>query len=372
METPRRKLEHIDIVLSQRVEGLADTMLGEVILVHKALPETDLRNVSLSTVFLDKRLKAPLIITGMTGGHPSTAEINASLGRVAEKLGIALGVGSQRAAIEDSSLAYTYRAARENAPSIPIIANIGAVQLNKGYGLREAETAVEMVEADALAIHLNAAQEAFQPEGDTEFHGLREKICRIAEKLGVPVIVKETGAGISWEDAAELYECGIRFFDVGGAGGTSWVAVEKHRAARRGHRLHAEAADAFQDWGIPTAASIVEVRSAAPEATVIGSGGIRNGLDAAKAIALGADMAGIALPALKALLGGGEKALEALLEKIIYEMQVAYFLLGCSSTECLRATDRIVVWGRLKAWLEARGIDWNKYLELKKAKVLAP
>ncbi len=369
METPRRKLEHIDVVMNERVEGFADTLLGDVILAHKALPETDLNTVSLTTTFLGKRISAPIMITGMTGGHPNTAEINAGLAMVAENMGIALGVGSQRAAIEDPKLSYTYRVARENAPTIPLIANLGAVQLNKGYWIREAERAVEMLEADALALHLNAAQEAFQPEGDTEFRGLTSKICKLADMLQVPVIVKETGAGLSREDVESLWNCGIRYFDVSGAGGTSWIAVEMYRARRKNNILYSKTAESFLEWGIPTAASIIEARLAAPSATIIGSGGIRRGIDAAKAIALGADIAGLALPALRRLLMGGEKALKDYLGEIIHGLKVAVFLAGCGSPTCLRQTSRIIVKGNLKDWLEARGISWSHYLKVKQQKI---
>ena len=359
--TRERKLEHIEIVLGERVEGWVSTWLDDVVFIHRALPEADLGSVDMALEFLGKTLLAPLMITGMTGGHPDTVEINRALARVAEEYRVALGVGSQRAAIEDPSLEYTFRVAREEAPSIPLVANLGAVQLAKGYGVKEVRRAVEMIEADAIALHLNPAQEAFQPEGDTDFSGLIEKICSLAEEIDVPVMVKETGAGMSAEVVKPLYTCGIRLFDTAGAGGTSWVAVEMYRAERRGFKTHGRAARRFLDWGIPTAASIVEVRSAAPDATIVGSGGIRSGLDAAKAVALGADVAGFARPALQAVASGGAKELRSLLETYLAELRTAAFLAGCSDYRCLRRAN-ILVKGRLREWMVLRGLEPESYL----------
>ncbi len=359
--TKARKLEHIEIVLREKVEGWASTWLDDVMFVHQALPEADLGSVDLEVEFLGKTLSAPLMITGMTGGHPDTVEINRALARVAEELRVALGVGSQRAAIEDPSLEYTFSVAREEAPSIPLVANLGAVQLAKGYGVREVLKAVEMIEADAIALHLNPAQEAFQPEGDTEFSGLIDRICSLAEQVDVPIMVKETGAGLSAEVVRPLYECGIKLFDTAGAGGTSWVAVEMYRAAKRGLKVHSRAAGEFLSWGIPTAASIVEVRSTAPDSTIVGSGGIRSGLDAAKAIALGADVAGFARPALQAVVEGGMEGLRLLLDTYVAELRTAAFLAGCGDYGCLRRS-RILVRGRLREWMVLRGLEPESYL----------
>ena len=352
MDTSTRKLEHLEIVLEEKVEGFIPTWFEHVYLPHRALPEIDFEEISLETRFLGKRLKAPLIVEGMTGGHPVAKEINARIAESVEELGLAMGVGSQRAAIEDPGLEDTYRVVRKYAPTSVIIANIGAAQLNKGYGVKELEKAVEMIEADAIAVHLNPAQEVFQREGDKSFKGIADKLAELAPKLSVPVIVKETGSGLSKEDVARLYARGIKFFDVAGSGGTSWIAVEMYRNRRSGDEFLEKAAEDFLEWGIPTAASIIEARVAAPKSVIIASGGIRTGVHVAKALALGADLAGLAAPVLRAF---RESRVKEYLTRILYEVKAAAFLTGSRNVEELKSVQPVLT-GPLREWIEARGL----------------
>ena len=361
--TPPRKLDHIRIVLDSPVEHERDTLLGEVELVHAALPELSLDKVDVSIEFLGRRLQAPLMITGMTGGHAVAEKINCALAEAAREKGIAMGVGSQRAALEHPELAPSFSSARRcGGPDLVLVANIGAPQLAKGYGVEEVLKAIEMIDADAVAVHLNAAQEAFQPEGDTDFQGVLDALERLAAELPVPVIVKETGHGIGYEAALALRSRGIRFLDVSGAGGTSWVRVEEYRAIEKGLLPLAAAAETYRDWGIPTAQAVVEARWAAPDACIIGSGGVRTGLDAAKLVALGADLAGIALPAIRAYAEGGADAVKQLLDAVIAEVRAAVFLTGAGSLEGLRRAPLIVSQGLLHR-LRVRGVEPGLYLE---------
>ncbi len=350
METRARKLDHLKITLLKDVEA-GSTWFEYVKLLHRAAPELDLNEVETEVEVFGKRLKAPIIVTGMTGGNEHSAKVNAIIAEVVEELGLGMGVGSQRAAIEDPSLAWTYRIAREKAPNALLIANLGAPQLLKGYGVSELKKAIEMIDADAIAIHLNAAQEAFQPEGDVNFKGVIDKLANIVDALDKPIIIKETGAGIDYETARAFKEIGIDAFDVSGSGGTSWVKVEMYRALEKGEEELALAASWLSDWGIPTAASIIEVRSTAPDALIIGSGGVRNGLDAAKALALGADLVGLALPALKAAyVGKGE--LKKFLKAMIIAIKAALFLTSSSSVEEVKG--KAIIFGPLREWVVER------------------
>ncbi len=356
-----RKIEHIDICLNEYVESRVSPGFSNIHFVHFSLPEVNYAEVSLKTHFLGKQLKAPLIITSMTGGHPETYEINKVLAEVAEKLGLGLGVGSQRAALENPKLEYTFSVVKEYAPTVLKIANIGFVQA-KRYSIDKILKAIEMIDANALAIHLNPLQECVQIEGDRDFKGILKRIAKISKELPVPVIVKETGAGISYEVAKEIAEeTEVRAIDISGLGGTSWSAVEMYRARRRGNRFRENIAKTFWDWGIPTTVSIVEVRFASTRFEIIGSGGIRSGIDAAKALALGANVAGIALPALKATVRGPKK-LEELLKVFIEEIRVAMVLTGSRNVEELRKA-KIVITGKTREWLEQRGISIKDYLE---------
>lgn len=334
-QTEGRKLDHIRIVLGEDVAAKGVTTgFAAYRLPHRALPEIDLHEVDTRTGFLGKPLQAPLLISSMTGGASAAEKINLALAEAAEQLGLAMGVGSQRAAVVDGRLAATYQV-RRVAPHIPLLANLGAVQLNYGFAIDQCRRAVEMIEADALILHLNPLQEAVQPEGNVNFKGLLAKIEQICRALEVPVIVKEVGNGISGEEARRLYACGVQIIDVAGAGGTSWSEVEKYRQP---HEQGARVAGAFADWGLPTSECIRQVRAALPAATIIGSGGLRSGVDAAKAIALGADLAGTAKPALVSAID--ERGAEAVVEGLqawMKELRVAMFCAGCRTLADLRA-----------------------------------
>jgi len=364
-----RKLDHIKIVIEEPVEAGESTFLEYIRIPHKASPNINLNDVDVNVSIYGKNLGAPIVITGMTGGHPETAKINEALATIADKYNIGLGVGSQRAAIEDTSLAYTFKIVREVAPKTFIIANIGGPQLVKGYGLKEAELAVKMIEADALAIHLNPAQEAFQIEGEPYYKGLIRRVKELVDTLGVPIIIKETGTGLDRVSIKEFWSIGVDCFDVSGLGGTNWVKVEVLRARRHSKIIHDPGE--FPDyWGNPTALAIIEARIAAPEACIIASGGIRSGIDIAKAIVLGADLGGIALPALKALLKGGIESLDKYVNDLIWQLKVSMFLSGSRSLNDLKML-RPSLWGRLLDELASRGITLNQLMLAKFQRVLS-
>ncbi|WP_335631586.1 type 2 isopentenyl-diphosphate Delta-isomerase [Aurantimonas endophytica] len=328
-----RKSDHLDIVLapslaSQRVAS----GLNRVVFEHVALPELSLAEIDLSTRFLGRRLQAPLLISSMTGGPERAARINAHLAEAAEELGIALAVGSQRIALEGRASGGLDGSLRRLAPSIPILANVGGAQLVLGYGRSEAERAVDMIGADALIIHLNPLQEALQEGGDTDWRGVMAAIEALVSVLSVPVVVKEVGAGISGPIARRLADAGVYAIDVAGAGGTSWAAVEAERAAEPARR---DTALLFAGWGIPTADAILDVREACPETLVIGSGGIANGLDVAKAIRLGADLAGQAAASLASADHSAE-ATSLHFRTVIAQLRVACFCTGSANLAALR------------------------------------
>ncbi|MDI7277279.1 MAG: type 2 isopentenyl-diphosphate Delta-isomerase [Anaerolineae bacterium] len=329
----QRKSDHLQICLHEDVAFRGLTAGFEHYrLVHQALPDLAPDDVDLSTAFLGRPLRAPLLISPMTGGTPLAGEINRHLAAAAQALGLAMGVGSQRAAIDDPALASTYQV-RDVAPDIVLLANLGAVQLNYGYGLDECRRAVEMIGADALVLHLNPLQEYLQREGNADFRGLLPKIARVCQGLGAPVILKEVGWGLSPQLVGALFEAGASAVDVAGAGGTCWSRVEMYRC-QGGQR--AELASAYEQWGIPTAEAIRGARLAAgPEATIIGSGGIRDGLQVAKALALGADLAGLALPLLKPATMSAEAVIERL-ERLLAELRLAAFLTGSRTVSDLR------------------------------------
>ena len=282
-ETGKRKDEHIRICLDQKAQARNITAgFEDIQLVHRALPETDRAKINLKTTFLGKQFSAPIIVGAMTGGTSKATQINASIAEAVEKLGLGMGLGSQRAALEDKSLEKTYRVARERAPHAFLIANIGGVQLVQGYGAKEVKQIVEMIDADAVAIHLNAVQEAVQPEGQTEFKGILSKIKEIAATINQPIIVKETGAGISAEDARLLEDAGVKAIDVGGVGGTSFAAVEYYRGSPKEGVQHF-LGEALWDWGIPTVISLIEAAENV-KVPLIASGGVRSGTDIAKVI----------------------------------------------------------------------------------------
>jgi len=283
------------------------------------------------------------------------------LAKVAEKLGLGIGVGSQRAALENPSLEYTFSVVKEYAPTALKIANIGFVQAKK-YSIDKLMKAIDMVNADALAIHLNPLQECVQIEGDREFKGIIRRIAEISKELPVPVIVKETGAGIGFEVAKKIAEeTDVKAIDVSGLGGTSWSAVEMYRAMRKGNFFRECVAREFWDWGIPTTVSIIETRLAAPNLEIIGSGGVRSGIDIAKVLALGANVAGIALPALKEAVKGFEK-LELFFKILIEELHIAMVLTGSKNISDIRRA-KLVITGKTREWLIQRGISIKEYLE---------
>jgi isopentenyl-diphosphate delta-isomerase len=331
----RRKADHIRINLEEDVAFKGVTSgLEQYFFMHQALPELDLAKIDTTAELFGKRLKKPLLISSMTGGTAEAGDINRTLATAAQEAGMAMGLGSQRAAIEDESLAYTYRV-REVAPDVLLFANLGAVQLNYGYGLDHCLRAVDMCQADALILHFNALQEAVQPEGDGDFSGLLTKVELICQHLPVPVIAKEVGWGFSEEAARRLSSAGVAAIDVAGAGGTSWSQVEMHRAPTA---RHARVARAFIDWGIPTAVSIQYCRKAAPKLPILASGGIRSGIDVAKCIALGATIVGLAGDFLRAADEGGVPSVIDLAETITAELRVAMF---CSGAADLNALKRI-------------------------------
>lgn len=341
-----RKLEHLFLCKNNNVEYRKKTGFEDIELVHKALPEVNKEEIDISINFLGKKLDSPFIISAMTGGHPASIPINRELGKAVNSLNIGMGLGSQRAGVENPKLTSTYTIVRDEAPSAFLIGNIGCQQIDL------AESSVEMIKANALAVHLNPLQEAIQPSGDINAKGHIAAIKEITESLNVPVIAKETGAGIKAEDAIALETAGVSAIDVAGAGGTSWAAVETYRSEDR------TMGDLFWDWGIPTAASTAEVCESV-NIPVISSGGIRNGLDAAKALALGADAVGTALPILKEAYIGHESVINTI-NKFNEELRVAMFLVGSSNIAELKKSD-LIIRGETKEWLDERGFDTKKY-----------
>ncbi len=333
----RRKADHIRINLDEDV-GF-DRLSGgfeQYRFIHQALPELDLKAVDLTTRLFHKSLQAPVLISSMTGGTEQARQINLNLAQAAQHYGVAMGLGSQRAGVQHPEVADTFKV-RSVAPDILLFANLGAVQFNYGYGLDECRRAVEMIEADALILHLNPLQEAVQPEGDVNFSGLVAKIEAVCKQLKVPIIAKEVGWGISEQAAKMLANAGVAAIDVAGSGGTSWSQVELFRAP---DDLHRRVAAAFRDWGIPTSESVQMVKRAAPQLPVIASGGIRSGIDIAKAIALGATLGGMAGPFLKAATVSSDAVMDTL-EETIRVLRIAMFSAGAGSIDALQQTPLI-------------------------------
>lgn len=358
-QTENRKAEHIRIALAENVRAKRITTgLEDIHFVHKALPEIDRDRISLATQMFDHTFSAPLLVGAMTGGTKEAENINGLIAEAVEELGLGMGVGSQRAALEDPELESTYKVVRKEAPNAFLIANIGAPQLVQGYGLREAEKAVEMIEANALAIHLNSLQEAIQPEGEAKYAGVLEKIGEITEKLQVPVIVKETGAGICAEVANALEQAGVKTVDVSGAGGTSWAAVEYYRAGNAGNMFHKKLGESFWDWGIPTAASIIEA-SQSTDLTIIASGGVRMGTDVAKALAIGASLSSVSTPILHPATKSTSEVKKALC-LMMEELRNTMFLTGADSVDDLKKAP-VVLSGKTAQWLRMRGFKPEIY-----------
>lgn len=323
-----RKAEHIELALDSRTQ-LEACFFDRYFFDHEALPEIDMAAVDPSTDFLGYRLAAPLLISCMTGGTGDARRINQNLAVAAQEARIAIGVGSQRKAIEDPAQVESFQI-RKLAPNVPLLANLGAVQLNYGFGLEECKRAVEMIEADALVLHLNPLQEAIQPEGQCDFSGLVEKISAIASSLGVPVLAKEIGCGLSVETARRLKDAGVTVLDTAGLGGTSWARIEASRAG------DADLGEVFANWGVSTPRSIRQLKELGG-LTIIGSGGVRNGLDVAKAVALGADIVGLAQRFLEAANDSAELTLERA-HRVIRELRIAMFCVGVRSLAELQET----------------------------------
>ena len=337
-DTSKVKDLHIRICLEKSVESSIDPGFNKYKLVHQALPEIDWDEIDLTVDIFGKKLSAPIIISSITGGTPHAAEINKNLAKAAQALNIGMVVGSQRMAIEDPTLAHLYQI-RDMAPDILLFGNLGAVHLNLGYGIEQCLRAIDMIQADGLTLYLNPLQESFQKDGAARFKDLTEKITQTKKNLPFPIVVKEVGYGISEEAAAKLKKTGIDAIDVAGCGGTSWGRIEKFISDGE---TYTPEEDPFNDWGIPTSESICNVRRRAPGIPIIASGGIRNGVDATKSIALGATLVGLGLPLLKAAVTSYEKVVEVL-SKFIDELKNCMFCTGAKNSEDLSRTRLINV-----------------------------
>jgi isopentenyl-diphosphate delta-isomerase len=335
--TESRKADHIRICLEEDVQFRQTTNgLERYHFDHCCLPEIDCSEIDISTTFFGKPMDAPLLISSMTGGTPEAKTINTRLAKVAQHYRLAMGVGSQRVAVENPTCSDTF-AVRKYAPDILLFANLGAIQLNYNYGLDECLRVVDLLEADAMILHLNPLQECIQPNGDTNFRGVLDKIESLCSKLPVPVIVKEVGNGISAKMAHRLIGAGVAAIDVAGAGGTSWALVESERAD---NVLQRRLGRTFADWGVPTADCITGIRQIAPDVPLIASGGLRHGVDVAKAIALGADIAGLAMPFLQAATSS-EATLYDLAKVLIAEISTVLFCTGNATLEQLKHSDSL-------------------------------
>ena len=331
--TENRKREHIETVLSSDVGANGVTTEFErFFFEHAALPELLLDDVDLSCDLFGKRLGAPLLISSMTGGAGRSRDINLHLAEAAQSLGIAMGLGSQRAALERGALADTYRV-RSVAPDILLFANVGAVQLNYGYGIEEVRRAVDMIEADAVFLHLNALQEAVQAEGDRDWRGVLGKIEALIPDMPVPVVIKEVGNGISAALVRRLADIGVAAIDIAGAGGTSWSEVEAHRQSDPSVR---RVAHSFAGWGSPTSLALIEARRAVPDLPIFASGGLRDGIDVAKALRLGASLCGAAAPVLKSATDTADAVIEHM-AAFIEELRIAAFCTGSADIAALRS-----------------------------------
>jgi len=354
----KRKQRHIRLSLEENVQADIGTGFEDVRLIHRALPEIDLADVETGTELFGRRLSSPLIISAITGGTEYARELNEILATVAEEYGIGIGVGSQRIAIENPSVENTFSVVREKAPTSLVLGNIGCPQLSLGWGVDEARRSVEMVQADALAIHMNPLQEAVQVDGDTNYSGVIEKVGEVVEGVDVPIVMKETGCGIAHEEAEKLEKVGVEGLELSGMGGTSWAAVEYHIAKEEGKRDQEHLGEAMWNWGIPTAVSLVET-SQTTGLKIIASGGMRTGVEMAKAIAMGAEAVGIARPFLEKAVEGPE-ALSAHIEDILLEFKTAMFLVGARNVDELKRVP-VVVMGRTAEWLRLRGFDPEDY-----------
>jgi isopentenyl-diphosphate Delta-isomerase len=338
----RRKREGIEIPLTENVQGKKNsTYLEYVKLFHNALPEIDYDEIDLSTQFLNKSFSAPLIIDSMTGGTDEAFLINKRLGQIAEKYGLGMGLGSQRAGLKSEKLIESYSIARNVAPNAFLIANIGGAQLSDGLSTVDVIKIIKMIDADALAIHLNPLQELIQPEGEPRFKGILQRISNLVQDIEIPIIVKEVGSGISADVALRLEKSGVRSINVAGSGGTSWAGIEKIRADQHNEYIKSRLGELFWDWGIPTALSILLV-SRSVKIPIIASGGLRNGLEIAKCMILGSNLCAMAFPFLKRA-AQSEEELEKFTRLILSEIRSTMFLLGTKDIGSLKNTRYILI-----------------------------
>jgi len=339
-----RKVDHLDLATSGDVGFKSTTTLFECVkLVHDALPEISLDDLDPSSMVLGKRLRAPILIAAMTGGTERAERINLELAALAEERGYAFGLGSQRAMLKRPDTKFTFEV-RKTAPNVLLLGNIGGVQAAQ-MSTEAVRELAGSVGADALCVHLNPAMEVVQPEGDRDFRGVLDAMARLSQELDIPVVAKETGCGLSAGVGRRLAAAGIRHVDVSGAGGTSWVAVETERAKGALRTL----GDRYREWGIPTAASVAMVARAGFR-TIFATGGMMTGVDAAKAIALGASASGMARPALQAFERGGREGAAAFFDQVEAELRTAMLLTGSRTLEGLRRAPRLVL-GELAEWL---------------------
>lgn len=357
-EVKQRKIEHVSVALGQDVSVPQRANWGDIQFVHQALPEVDLDEIDTSVNFLGRSLRYPIFMSSLTGGHSDVTSINRNLARAAERYGLALGVGSQRAGIVNPDVAASYAVTRQHAPNTFLIANIGAPQLivqprHPAFTLEQVERAINMIGANALAVHMNSLQEATQPEGDRRAVGEAAALKALTSQIALPVVAKETGAGVCREQALLLRSCGIAAIDVGGAGGSSMSAMEAARSQSHGDERNRNLGMLYRDWGIATPVAVVEASVAG--LPLISTGGVRNGLDMARALALGATLVGMGFPFLKAASESYE-AVCGLLETVVAELKVAMQLSGAANIAQLQQVD-IVVTGETCNWLTMRGFE---------------
>ena len=357
-ELEERKLRHVRVSLNENVETDVPAGFKDVILLHRCLPEINLDEVSTKTSLFGKNLEAPIIISAITGGTAEAKKINETLAKVAENKGIGIGVGSQRIALERPETANTFKVVRDLAPDNLVIGNLGCPQLSLGWGIEEAQKCIDMINADVLALHMNPLQEAVQVGGDTKYRGIINKIKVLTDNLSTPIIMKETGAGIAYEEAKSLEEAGVAGLDISGVGGTSWSAVEHHIAKEVGDGRQEYLGKALWNWGIPTVISLVET-SQRTNLKIIASGGVRTGLDVAKSVVLGAEAGAMANPFLMKAIQGYD-ALSNFVDQIIQELKVVMFLTGSKDIDQLHRSPAIIL-GKTAEWLRIRGFIPEEY-----------
>ena len=352
-----RKQRHIRVSLKEKVEANITNGFEDINLIHRAIPEVDFSKIDTSIILYGKKLSVPLIISAITGGTEEAKKINQTLATVAEKMRIGMSVGSQRIALQQPETIDSFSVVRDNAPNTFIMGNIGCPQLSLGLDKNQAQKCIDMIQADALTIHMNAAQEAVQVEGEKNYKNILKRLKGLSNELNTPIVMKETGCGISYEDALKLEKAGSSGFEISGLGGTSWAAVEYYIAKEVKDPLQEHLGKSLWDWGIPTAASLIEVREAS-KLPIISSGGLRSGTDMAKSIVMGANAAGIARPFLEKAIEG-EKALEEHITEIITEFKSIMFLLGAKNIQELTNTP-FVITGWTSEWLRQRGFNIQK------------